>query len=83
MELRIKSGSENKELKFEVGLVDRKGNGDENKITYVAPNDWQPISIPLKKFDNKIKKSEIEYIKIGFLREHGSGTICIDKIELR
>ncbi|MBD2016517.1 hypothetical protein H6F96_21410 [Microcoleus sp. FACHB-53] len=80
LDFEIKSASGSG--KFEVGLIDIS-NKKPPDYSAVASSDWKKISIPLSHFENKIEKSKIEKIYIAFLSKYGSGTICIDKIQLR
>ncbi len=78
-EIKSASGSGN----FGVGMVDiddKKSKADQRDV---APRDWKRISIPLSQIESNLEKSKIWKIYIAFLSEDGSGTICIDKIELR
>ncbi|MGL5796508.1 MAG: hypothetical protein ACRC06_19305, partial [Waterburya sp.] len=73
LSFRVKSVSGNE--KFEVGM-------ETFKVEVVASSDWQEKRISLREFGDEITTNGTQNINFGFLRENGSGTICIDKIEL-
>lgn len=78
-EIKSASGSGN----FGVGMVDIDDKKSKEDKPDVAPRDWKKISIPLSQIESNLEKSKIRKIYIAFLSQDGSGTICIDKIELR
>jgi hypothetical protein len=86
LDFHIKRVSGNGKIQF--GLKDENGKGDNSKVDKeLKYNEWETISIPLSKFEEKIDKSKIWNINIDFLNPNfsgtSSGTICIDKIRLR
>ncbi len=77
-EIKSASGSG----KFGVGLKDIKEGKSAKDYQKVASSKWKKISIPLSQIDNNVEKSKITKIYIAFLSQDGSGTICIDNIQL-
>jgi hypothetical protein len=69
--------------KFQIGMKDKNGTEqkvESTKIGVVETGEWTKMTIPLKKYFNKVKTSEVVNLNFGFNINHRNGTICIDDV---
>jgi hypothetical protein len=67
---------------FQVGLKDTSGREvkvESGSLVIVSSSDWRPVRVPLSEFTG-VNTASVENMNLGFNRNHGSGTICIDDI---
>lgn len=67
--------------KFIIGIQDIKGAEAKHQVTAVSAG-WFIQEIPLDVFQG-VDRMHVRNVNIGFNREHGQGTICIDDIKFR
>jgi len=71
--------------RFQVGLKDTRRKETKIESTVLAPvsrTNWQPLTIALSRFSG-VDLKRVDNLNFGFNRNHGSGEVCIDQIELR
>jgi len=72
---------------FQVGIKDTSTNEikvESADLVVVSGSNWQQVSLALTEFSEKgVNLASVENINLGFNRDHGSGTICIDDIALQ
>jgi len=67
---------------FQIGLKDTSGREakvESESLVIASPSDWRPVRVPLGEFRD-VNVASVENVNLGFNRNHGSGTICIDDI---
>jgi hypothetical protein len=69
---------------FQIGLKDTDGNEvkvESEPLVVVSASEWRPVTVPLSRFsDEGVNITSIENVNVGFNRDHGSGTICVDDV---
>jgi hypothetical protein len=67
---------------FQIGLKDASGKEvkvESETLLIVSSSEWRQVRVPLSKFTD-VNTASVENVNLGFNRDHGSGTICIDDI---
>jgi hypothetical protein len=67
---------------FQIGLKDTSGREvkvESQELVIATSSEWRPARVPLGEFTG-VNLASIENLNLGFNRNHGSGTICIDDI---
>ncbi len=66
---------------FQIGVKDTSGNEVkvESDNLLIVSSDWLQVILPLSNLQG-VNVSSIENVNIGFNKNHGTGSICIDDI---